>query len=139
GIEFAYQDDYLRSGRPPVATTLPLTDQPVVTSSGAVPPYFAGLLPEGRRLGALRRAVKTSADDELSLLLAVGADAIGDVQVVAAGVTPAEMPRTSSARRAGWSSVSVGPVAGGRSRFSRSLGATAGSSRTRMTHCARWQ
>ena len=43
------------------------------------------LLPEGRRLGALRRAVKTSADDELSLLLAVGADAIGDVQVVPSG------------------------------------------------------
>jgi serine/threonine-protein kinase HipA len=40
----------------------------------------------------LRRAVKTSADDELSLLLAVGADAIGDVQVVPAGVTPAEVP-----------------------------------------------
>ena len=32
---------------------------------------FAGLLPEGRRLGALRRAVKTSADDDLTLLLAV--------------------------------------------------------------------
>ena len=33
----------------------------------------------------MRRAVKTSADDELSLLLAVGRDAIGDVQVVPAG------------------------------------------------------
>jgi serine/threonine-protein kinase HipA len=43
-------------------------------------------------LGALRRAVKTSADDELSLLLAVGADAIGDVQVVASGVCPVEVP-----------------------------------------------
>jgi len=37
--------------------------------AGALPSYFSGLLPEGRRLGALRRAVKTSADDELSLLL----------------------------------------------------------------------
>lgn len=42
--------------------------------------------------GALRRAVKTSADDELSLLLAVGADTIGDVQVVPSGVIPAEVP-----------------------------------------------
>jgi serine/threonine-protein kinase HipA len=75
-----------------VATTLPLGREPVLRPSGALPSYFAGLLPEGRRLGALRRAVKTSADDELSLLLAVGADAIGDVQVVPTGVTPAEVP-----------------------------------------------
>jgi serine/threonine-protein kinase HipA len=36
--------------------------------------------------------VKTSSDDELSLLLAVGADAVGDVQVVPTGVAPAEVP-----------------------------------------------
>jgi serine/threonine-protein kinase HipA len=92
GVEFRYLDDWIRAGRPPVATTLPVTPEPAVRSGGALPAYFAGLLPEGRRLGALRRAVKTSADDELSLLLAVGADAIGDVQVVPAGVAPAEVP-----------------------------------------------
>jgi serine/threonine-protein kinase HipA len=92
GIEFHYLDDWISAGAPPIATTLPVTPQPVVRSGGALPSYFAGLLPEGRRLGALRRAVKTSADDELSLLLAVGADAIGDVQVVPAGVQPAEVP-----------------------------------------------
>ena len=40
----------------------------------------------------LQRAVKTSADDELSLLLAVGADVPGDVQVVVEGETPADPP-----------------------------------------------
>ncbi len=88
GIEFSYRPDYLGAGRPPVATTLPLTPQPVRTHAGAVPPFFAGLLPEGRRLSSLRRAVKTSADDELSLLLAVGRDVIGDVQVVREGDEP---------------------------------------------------
>lgn len=88
GVEFAYRPDYLAGGGPPVATTLPRTDEPVITRSGAVPPFFAGLLPEGRRLGVLRRAVKTSADDELSLLLAIGRDAIGDVQVVPSGEKP---------------------------------------------------
>jgi serine/threonine-protein kinase HipA len=92
GVEFRYLPDWIEDGGPPVATTLPVTSEPVVRPAGAVPAYFAGLLPEGRRLGALRRAVKTSADDELSLLLAVGADAIGDVQVVPAGETPAEVP-----------------------------------------------
>src|SRR5438552_2279477 len=60
---------YVRDSlEPAVATTLPVTPEPLVRTGGAVPAYFAGLLPEGRRLGALRRAVKTSADDELSLL-----------------------------------------------------------------------
>jgi serine/threonine-protein kinase HipA len=85
GVAFAYLDDYRSSGLPPIASTLPLTDAPRITPAGAVPPYLAGLLPEGRRLNALRRSVKTSADDELSLLVAVGADTIGDVQVTEMG------------------------------------------------------
>lgn len=90
GIKFTYIGDYLAAGGPPVATTLPLTDQPVQTTAGAVPPFFAGLLPEGRRLSSLRRAVKTSADDELSLLLAVGSDTVGNVQIVPAGRQPGQ-------------------------------------------------
>lgn len=88
GVEFAYRPEYLAVGGIAVATTLPATERPVVTGAGAVPAFFAGLLPEGRRLTSLRRAVKTSADDELSLLLAVGSDAIGDVQVVPSGQAP---------------------------------------------------
>ena len=90
GTRFAYTDAYLNSSKPAVASTLPLTDHPRITVAGAVPPFFAGLLPEGRRLTNLRQAIKTSADDELSLLLAVGADPIGDVQIVAAGDAPVE-------------------------------------------------
>jgi serine/threonine-protein kinase HipA len=92
GVKFRYLAGWIADGGPAVATTLPVTAEPVTRPGGALPAYFAGLLPEGRRLGALRRAVKTSADDELSLLLAVGADAIGDVQVVPSGVRPAEVP-----------------------------------------------
>lgn len=92
GVEFRYLDEWIDANEPPVATTLPVVRAPVLRPAGALPSYFTGLLPEGRRLSALRRAVKTSADDELSLLLAVGSDAIGDVQIVPAGVTPAEVP-----------------------------------------------
>ncbi len=85
-VVFAYDRDYIERGRASVATTLPVSLDPVVTHApGALPPFFSGLLPEGRRLTALRSAVKTSADDELTLLLAVGADAIGDVQVIPYG------------------------------------------------------
>jgi len=92
GVQFRYLPEWISAGNPPVATTLPVTSDPVLRPGGALPAYFTGLLPEGRRLGALRRAVKTSADDELTLLLAVGADAIGDVQVTPPGVAPAEVP-----------------------------------------------
>ena len=46
GTVFAYLDGYVG---PPVATTLPLGDQRV-NVGGAIPTFFAGLLPEGRRL-----------------------------------------------------------------------------------------
>ncbi|QWC84581.1 HipA domain-containing protein [Nocardioidaceae bacterium] len=84
-IEFAYATEWVTAGGEPVASTLPVSPDPVVVGGGAVPAFFAGLLPEGRRLAALRRSVKTSADDELSLLLAVGGDTVGDVRVVPSG------------------------------------------------------
>jgi serine/threonine-protein kinase HipA len=88
GVEFAYTPEWVRNEGPAVATTLPVRREPALSVGGAVPAFFAGLLPEGRRLTALRRAVKTSADDELSLLLAVGSDPVGDVQVVPEGAAP---------------------------------------------------
>ncbi len=100
GSEFAYDSDY---DGPAVATTLPVGARPVQAWAGAVPPFFAGLLPEGRRLIAVRAAVKTSADDDFSLLLATAHDAIGDVQVfplgweapIAAAAQPLETVRFS--------------------------------------------
>ena len=85
GTRFSYLPAYLAAGGPAVATTLPLGREPVLSAAGAAPPYFTGLLPEGRRLNALRRSVKTSVDDELSLLIAAGANPVGDVQIVGHG------------------------------------------------------
>lgn len=87
---FTYVNRYLADGGPAVAVTLPVAAEPVVTAGGGLPPFFAGLLPEGHRLTVLKDAVKTSLDDELSLLLAVGADVPGDVQVVPTGEDPVE-------------------------------------------------
>lgn len=61
---------------------------PVVTTGGAVPAFFAGLLPEGVRLGVVTASTKTSVDDHLTLLLAIGADTVGDVRAVPAGAEP---------------------------------------------------
>jgi serine/threonine-protein kinase HipA len=85
GTRFSYLPAYLASGGPAVASSLPLTPHTVLSAAGAAPPYFTGLLPEGRRLNALRRSIKTSVDDELSLLIAAGANPVGDVQIVGHG------------------------------------------------------
>lgn len=84
-VVFGYVDGY---AGPPVAVTLPVSTDEVRATAGAVPPFFAGLLPEGARLQALTTGARTSTDDQLTLLLLVGADAIGDVQVVPAGEQP---------------------------------------------------
>jgi serine/threonine-protein kinase HipA len=85
GTRFSYLPAYLKSGGPAVASSLPLSPEPVLSGAGAAPPYFTGLLPEGRRLNALRRSIKTSADDDLSLLIAAGGNPVGDVQIVGHG------------------------------------------------------
>ncbi len=86
---FRYLPDY--AGRA-VATRLPRSAQPVVTRGGMLHPFFAGLLPEGLRLQALTARIKTSADDMLSLLLAVGRDCVGDVRILPAGADPTDAP-----------------------------------------------
>jgi len=48
-------------------------------------PFFAGLLPEGLRFTALRKALKTSEDDLFTLLVAVGTDVIGDISISSVG------------------------------------------------------
>jgi len=97
GVSFKYTHDYIVSSNDAVASTLPVRAAPYVTGAGAVPAFFAGLLPEGARLLAVVNAVKTSPDDELSLLLAVGEDAIGDIYVVPHGSQPSARPRTQPA------------------------------------------
>ena len=92
-VVFGYADAYLAdAGTPAVATTLPKSAEPVRASAGAVPPFFAGLLPEGARLQAITAGAHTSADDQLTLLLVVGSDAIGDVQVLPSGAPATDPP-----------------------------------------------
>lgn len=88
-VRFTYRPDYAGEA---VASTLPVSAEPLESPGGGLPTFFAGLLPEGHRLTVIRDAAKTSLDDELTLLLAVGQDTPGDVQVLPAGEPPSDMP-----------------------------------------------
>ena len=93
-VEFSYRSDYLDRASPAVASSLPKSAAVITLPAGATPPFFAGLLPEGQRLVAMRERLKTSLSDELGLLLDIGSDLIGDVQVLAPGVDPAAVRET---------------------------------------------
>lgn len=101
-LVFKYSEDYLKLGGTPIATTLPLTDLPAALPGGTSPAYFAGLLPEGRRLNAISSRLKTSVDNDLALLIEIGQDLIGDVQVLPEDGLPEldretlELPRDTS-------------------------------------------
>jgi HipA-like protein len=75
GSVFEY--DHAYSGD--VAFGLPRSRERFETHGVNLHTFFAGLLPEGLRLTALVRRVKSSADDLLSLLIAAGTDCVGDV------------------------------------------------------------
>lgn len=53
----------------------------LVINGDNLPPFFAGLLPEGRRMNALVNKIKTSHDDLFSLFAAVGTECIGDIYI----------------------------------------------------------
>ncbi|MEO0023846.1 MAG: hypothetical protein RL196_287 [Actinomycetota bacterium] len=91
-VRFDYLSDYVTLGKPAIASTLPLTSEPIILANGATPAFFAGLLPEGPRLQAMRSRIKTSLNDDVGLLLEIGADLIGDVQVLPPDADP-KIPR----------------------------------------------
>lgn len=89
-VSFRYLDSYVTEGLEPISWSLPLCLEPKVYQGGATPAFFAGLLPEGRRLNAIARRLKTSSDNELALLAELASDAIGDVQLAEGENLPAE-------------------------------------------------
>lgn len=79
-FRFAYEANYLSSGKPPIAFTLPVREAPYV-SNGGLHPFFDNLLSEGWLRNAQARALGINADDRFSLLLAFGHDCAGAVSI----------------------------------------------------------
>jgi serine/threonine-protein kinase HipA len=91
GAIFSYAPTYITQHTDlPVAFSMPVQSAPYEIFGNNLHPFFAGLLPEGLRLRALVREIKTSEDDLFSLLVASGADTVGDVAIAESGVLPTE-------------------------------------------------
>lgn len=78
-IHFTYRADYKG---PAIATSLPLEAEYTAES---IPPFFQNLLPEGYRLDVVSSEKKISKNNTLGLLLVIGSDVPGDVQIIEHG------------------------------------------------------
>jgi serine/threonine-protein kinase HipA len=80
GCRFTYSENALVAQNS-VCYSMPVSRDSYELNGVNLFPFFAGLLPEGKRLQALVSRVKTSEDDLFSLLVASGQSTIGDVWV----------------------------------------------------------
>jgi serine/threonine-protein kinase HipA len=89
GAVLRYVPEYVASAQGErtrdVAFAMPVRAEPYEVFGTNLPAFFAGLLPEGLRMRVLVRSLKTSEDDLFSLLVASGADTVGDVAVALPG------------------------------------------------------
>jgi serine/threonine-protein kinase HipA len=82
GCELQLSPNFIENATVPYFSyCIPKNKDKIVSNGDNLPPFFAGLLPEGRRLSALINKIKTSQDDLFSLFAAVGTDCIGDIYV----------------------------------------------------------
>ena len=80
GSRFTYDQDYLRSaGAVPLSPTIPLSKTPY--ESLGLHPFFSNSLPEGTRLDQASRNRKLGKADRFGVLLALGEEMIGAVEV----------------------------------------------------------
>jgi serine/threonine-protein kinase HipA len=78
---FTYGNPWLRgSGAVPISLTLPLREKPY--ESEGLHPFFENLLPEGWLLEVSARKLKLPKTDAFGLLLAMGSDCVGAVEIV---------------------------------------------------------
>ena len=85
GPSFAYTREWVERNRPPLSQSLPLSAE---FAPGAAAAFFGGLLPEGTPRQTLARQLGVSADNDFSLLAALGGDTAGAISLVASGGSP---------------------------------------------------
>ena len=80
GCRFVFDPSFLENPKSEnLSSNMKKQINPIEITGVNLHPFFAGLLPEGSRLQALIKSVKTSDDDLISLFAAIGPDCIGDV------------------------------------------------------------
>lgn len=77
--QFAYSDQYIAAGHPPISISLPVSGEPF--SAEATKNFFEGLLPEGFARKCVANWIHTSEDDYLTILSVLGSECLGALRV----------------------------------------------------------
>jgi serine/threonine-protein kinase HipA len=85
-LEFAYDEQWLADGLPPLSQSLPVEGG---WAPGAPLAFFGGLLPEGRPRATLSRLLGVSVGNDFGLLRLLGGDCAGAVSLHQPGALPA--------------------------------------------------
>jgi serine/threonine-protein kinase HipA len=85
-LRFAYDDDYLAAGGPPLSQSLPLGGGPF--DQAATHSFFSNLLPEGDVRRVVARWLGVSPENDFGLLAGIGGDCAGAVSLMAPGIEP---------------------------------------------------
>lgn len=89
-VTFRYDAVYLADpASVPVSLTIPLSAEPLET--WGLHPFFRNLLPEGWLRAVALSKLRIAEDDELGLLLALGADCAGAVEIIPADAATSEV------------------------------------------------
>jgi serine/threonine-protein kinase HipA len=82
GVDLVFDSDFFNRNQNKLLTYKTKISSSTLNYRGYnLPPFFAGLLPEGLRLKALVSELKTSEDDLFSMLAAIGDKVIGDIYI----------------------------------------------------------
>ena len=77
--QFAYSDQYIAAGHPPISISLPISDEPF--SAETTKNFFEGLLPEGFARKCVANWIHASEDDYLTILSVLGSECLGALRV----------------------------------------------------------
>lgn len=77
--QFAYSDQYIAAGHPPISISLPISGEPF--SAETTKNFFEGLLPEGFARKCVANWIHTSEDDYLTILSVLGSECLGALRV----------------------------------------------------------
>lgn len=83
GCDFEFDKDFLESNKfSSLSYKIPKSSQIYIHTGYNLPPFFAGLLPEGLTFKTLVKKLKTSEDDLFSILASIGDKTIGDIYAI---------------------------------------------------------
>ena len=85
GIEFAYAEEWVADGMPPLSQSLPLDGR---FDAAAAAAFFGGLLPEGEPRRQLARLLGVSESNDYSMLAMIAGDTAGAITLLPEGERP---------------------------------------------------